>query len=87
MSEQTPSRGGAGTADGPDPQDRPDGDDREDDAPLTVPWLPRPRAEEEQDTLEAVSTAAHSVVMALPRAFSYAALEARMSSFCSSSIQ
>ena len=40
-----------------------DGDDREDDAPLTVPWLPRPRAEEEQDTLEAVSTAAHSVVM------------------------
>ena len=30
MSEQTPSRGGAGTADGPDPQDRPDGDDRED---------------------------------------------------------
>jgi multicomponent Na+:H+ antiporter subunit E len=30
VSEQTPSRGGAGTADGPDPQDRPDGDDRED---------------------------------------------------------
>ncbi|WP_226358829.1 MULTISPECIES: Na+/H+ antiporter subunit E [unclassified Pseudonocardia] len=36
MSEQTPSRGGAGTADGPDPQGRPDGDDRE-DAVLSSP--------------------------------------------------
>jgi bisphosphoglycerate-dependent phosphoglycerate mutase len=30
---------------------------------LTVPWLPRPFPEEEQDSLESLSTAAHSVVM------------------------